>query len=137
MKAPHPNSHTPHRNYSGTGRERGAIKTALETEDADLKQQFTFTSDCKESYEIGSEENVVQYNIWLPEDTLLGFRSFAIHFFWELNKISQLILDTLIDALVFLEPKQKLCVRCTLAMSTSFGRSTIHPSQVSWSTIQL
>ena len=99
MKAPHPNGHTPHRGYSGTGKERGAVKTALETENEDLKKQYTSTADYKESYEIGSEENRVQYNIWLPEDTLPGFRDFTIRFFWELNKTSQFILDALIESL--------------------------------------
>lgn len=41
----------------------------------------------------------MQYNIWLPEDTLPGFRDFTTRFFWELNKTSQLILDALIEAL--------------------------------------
>jgi isopenicillin N synthase-like dioxygenase len=99
MKAPHPDGHTPHRGYSGTGKERGAVKTALETENEDLKQQYTSTADYKESFEIGSEENRVQYNIWLPEETLPGFRDFTTRFFWELNKTAQLILDALIEAL--------------------------------------
>jgi isopenicillin N synthase-like dioxygenase len=99
MKAPHPNGHTPHRGYSGTGRERGAVKTAKETDDEDLKQQYTSTADYKESYEIGSEENDVQYNIWLPEDMLPGFRDFTTGFFWELNKTAKLILEALIEAL--------------------------------------
>jgi isopenicillin N synthase-like dioxygenase len=30
MKAPHPDGPTPHRGYSGTGRERAAAKTAIE-----------------------------------------------------------------------------------------------------------
>lgn len=99
MKAPHPDGHTPHRGYSGTGKERGAVKTANETDDEDLKQQYASTADYKESYEIGSEENRVQYNIWLPEDTLPGFRHFIIGLFWELNKTAQLILEALIESL--------------------------------------
>jgi isopenicillin N synthase-like dioxygenase len=99
MKAPHPNAHTPHRGYSGTGKERAAVKTAGEVDDEDLKQQYTSTADYKESYEIGSEDNLVQYNIWLPEDTLPGFRDFTTRFFWELNKTAKLILDALIEAL--------------------------------------
>jgi isopenicillin N synthase-like dioxygenase len=99
MKAPHPNGHTPHRGYSGTGKERGAVKTAQETDDADLQQQYTSTADFKESYEVGSEDNKVQYNIWLPEATLPGFRDFSTRFFWELDKTARLILDALIAAL--------------------------------------
>lgn len=99
MKAPHPNGHTPHRGYSGTGKERGAVKTAGETGDENLKKEYASTADYKESYEIGSEKNRVQYNIWLPEETLPGFRDFTTHLFWELNKTAQLILDALIEAL--------------------------------------
>jgi isopenicillin N synthase-like dioxygenase len=69
MKAPHP------------GKERGAVKMARETDDEDLKQQYMSTADYKESYEIGSEENLVGYNIWLPEDTLPSFRDFTTRFF--------------------------------------------------------
>ncbi|PVH90423.1 putative leucoanthocyanidin dioxygenase, partial [Periconia macrospinosa] len=99
MKAPHPNGHTPHRGYSGTNKERGAVKTAQETKDGDLQQQYTSTADYKESYEIGSEQNRVQYNIWLPENILPGFRDLTTRLFWELNKTSQLILEALIESL--------------------------------------
>lgn len=47
----------------------------------------------KESYEVGSEENKIQYNIWLPEHVLPGFRQFTTEFFWTLNKLSDQILD--------------------------------------------
>lgn len=53
----------------------------------------------QESYEVGSEENKVQYNIWLPEDVLPGFRSFTTELFWELNKTSNAILEALIMSL--------------------------------------
>ncbi|OCL06357.1 putative leucoanthocyanidin dioxygenase [Glonium stellatum] len=99
MKAPHPDSTTPHRGYSGTGREKGAAKTALETTDEAQKDAYSKTTDYKESYEIGSEENSVQYNIWLPEEVFPGFRHFTTQFFWELNKTANAILEALIMSL--------------------------------------
>lgn len=61
----------------------------------------------KESYEVGSEENKVQYNIWLPEEVLPGFRDFTTKFFWELNKTSNAILDALIMSLNLTEKEAK------------------------------
>ncbi|KAH8701528.1 putative leucoanthocyanidin dioxygenase [Talaromyces proteolyticus] len=99
MKAPHPDGTVPHRGYSGLGREQGAAKTALETDDEIEKDAYTSASDYKESYEIGSEENRIQYNIWLPEDVFPGFRHFTIELFWTLNKTTNAILDALIMSL--------------------------------------
>ncbi|KAF2686896.1 putative leucoanthocyanidin dioxygenase [Lentithecium fluviatile CBS 122367] len=96
MKAPHPNGPVPHRGYSGTGRENPAKKTALEaTEDAQ-KDEYSKIVDFKESYEIGSDENAVHYNIWLPDDVLPGFRRATTKLFWELYKTAQALLDALI-----------------------------------------
>ncbi|KAF2785925.1 putative leucoanthocyanidin dioxygenase [Melanomma pulvis-pyrius CBS 109.77] len=101
MKAPHPDGPTPHRGYSGTGRERAAAKTEAETWDGlDGEEKIT---DYKESYEIGSEENKIQYNIWLPEEVFPGFREFTTKFYWELNKTAMFILDALILSLEFTE----------------------------------
>ena len=55
--------------------------------------------DLQESYEVGSEENLEQYNIWLPEAVLPGFRDFTTQLFWRLNETSMAILDTLIMSL--------------------------------------
>ncbi|CAG8960681.1 hypothetical protein HYFRA_00013449 [Hymenoscyphus fraxineus] len=99
MKAPHPDAMVPHRGYSGIGREKGAAKTALETDDEAKKDVYLNTSDYKESYEIGSEENSVQYNIWLPEEVLPNFRQFTTKFFWELHKTASMILEALIMGL--------------------------------------
>jgi isopenicillin N synthase-like dioxygenase len=49
----------------------------------------------KETFEIGSEENKANYNIWLPEDVLPGFREFALELFRELNVLSDAILEAL------------------------------------------
>ncbi|KAF1978149.1 putative leucoanthocyanidin dioxygenase [Bimuria novae-zelandiae CBS 107.79] len=94
MKAPHPDGPIPHRGYSGSGRERAANKTALETND-----DYSNVADVKEIYELGSDKNTLQYNIWLPEHVLPGFRDFTTKLFWELHKTSQAILEALIMSL--------------------------------------
>ncbi|KAF2868456.1 putative leucoanthocyanidin dioxygenase [Massariosphaeria phaeospora] len=103
MKAPHPDGPTPHRGYSGTGRERGAAKTETESWDGVKKQDYEGIIDYKESYEIGSEENEVQYNIWLPEDVFPEFRPFTTKFYWELHKAAMAILKVLIESLELTE----------------------------------
>lgn len=100
MKAPHPEGPTPHRGYSGTGRENAARKT--ETEDWEGKAKsddYIQSTDYKESYEIGSEENKVDYNIWLPEDLFPGFREWGLRFYWELDKVGKAILEALMMSL--------------------------------------
>lgn len=47
MKAPHPDGMVPHRGYSGMGREKGAAKTALETDDESEKDAYLNISDYK------------------------------------------------------------------------------------------
>lgn len=47
----------------------------------------------QESYEIGSEDNPPQPNIWLPEETLPGYRSFTTKLYWELDKTAKRILE--------------------------------------------
>ena len=53
----------------------------------------------QESYEIGSEENAEQYNIWLPEPVFPGFRACTTQLFWRLNDLSMAILEALIMSL--------------------------------------
>ncbi|KAJ3543706.1 hypothetical protein NM208_g3441 [Fusarium decemcellulare] len=82
MKAPHPDAPVPHRGYSGPGREY-------------------------ESFEMGSEENKREPNIWPPEEVYPGFRDFLVKFYWELNKTSLAILDALIMSLDLTEDEAK------------------------------
>ena len=49
LKAPHPEGMTPHRGYSGVGREQGGAKGALDTDDKDMKDSLLKTSDYKAS----------------------------------------------------------------------------------------
>jgi isopenicillin N synthase-like dioxygenase len=61
----------------------------------------------QESYEVGSDENEIQYNIWLPEEVFPGFRDFTTKFYWELNKTAMFILDALILSLELTEDEAK------------------------------
>ena len=50
MKAPHPDGLTPHRGYSGLGREKGAGKAATDTDDQVRKEQLSRITDYKVSF---------------------------------------------------------------------------------------
>lgn len=47
LKAPHPEGMTPHRGYSGVGREKGGAKGALDTDDKETKNSLFKASDYK------------------------------------------------------------------------------------------
>ena len=47
MKAPHPEGMTPHRGYSGLGREQAGAKGALDTDDEGRKEELLKTVDYK------------------------------------------------------------------------------------------
>lgn len=49
MKAPHPDAFRPHRGYSAIGRERGAAKGAMDTEDEKRKEELKRVTDYKVS----------------------------------------------------------------------------------------
>ena len=51
LQAPHPKGVTPHRAYSGLGRERGGAKGALDTDDRRTKDSLLKTSDYKARFE--------------------------------------------------------------------------------------
>lgn len=89
MQAPHPDGPEVHRGYSYPGLEK--VSQYMDG-DEKVGEQLRETKDCKESYEVGSEENPQQPNVWLPEDTLPGFKSFTTKFYWECNKVAQSIL---------------------------------------------
>ncbi|MCJ1385481.1 hypothetical protein MMC17_008604 [Xylographa soralifera] len=97
MKAPHPASSVPHRGYSPPGLEKVYAKKLCDGDDVEISQGKSLrkVKDFKESYEIGSEDNPSQPNIWLPEIILPGYRKFMLHFYWELNKSAQMILQAI------------------------------------------
>ncbi|GKT91133.1 flavonol synthase/flavanone 3-hydroxylase [Colletotrichum tofieldiae] len=76
-KAPHPPEGWWHRGYSGIGRE----KVSQMVFDAKQISELRKVPDFKESYEIGREDDDHLPNIWIPEGSLPGFRSFFNHFY--------------------------------------------------------
>ncbi|KAI1129034.1 Clavaminate synthase-like protein [Nemania abortiva] len=92
MKAPHPVGNIHHRGYSGIGQEKVYMQDDLETQGS---QGLRKISDYKESYEIGSEHDPAQTNIWLPEDVLLGFRGSMNSLYARLVDVSRSILDAI------------------------------------------
>ncbi|KAL9105012.1 MAG: hypothetical protein Q9163_000109 [Psora crenata] len=94
MLAPHPPGFTVHRGYSWPGLEK--VSNAMGDEkDEDLPAKLREVSDVKESYEIGSEEDPDQPNVWLPEDVLPGYRTFMMDFYWECHRAAQTILSVM------------------------------------------
>jgi hypothetical protein len=73
MRAPHPPGPFPHRGYSGKAPE----------------------GELKESYEVGSEEDDQQQNIWLPDDTLPGFRAYALSLYERRASVGSVLLHTI------------------------------------------
>lgn len=65
-------------------------------------------TDFKESYEIGSEENPAQPNVWLPEEVLPGFRAFMTTFYWEFNDAACLVLEAFTQGLNLSESDRDL-----------------------------
>lgn len=66
MLAPHPDGPQVHRGYSHPGLEKVSQYAGGEEE---VGEKLRETTDCKESYEIGSEENGEQPNVWLQEES--------------------------------------------------------------------
>ncbi|KAH9904400.1 hypothetical protein F4778DRAFT_61393 [Xylariomycetidae sp. FL2044] len=92
MKAPHPPSNTHHRGYSGISQEKVYTQADLEAQGSgDLRK----ISDYKESYEVGSEQDAAQPNIWLPEDVLPDFRSSMNALYARLAGVSGVILGAI------------------------------------------
>lgn len=109
MLAPHPNGPAVHRGYSWPGLEKVSNLMGDE-DDADMAKKERQITDVKvptpfqshhtnstepslqESYEIGSESNTDQPNVWLPEHVLPGFREFTTEFYWECHEAAKMIL---------------------------------------------
>ncbi|RDL37695.1 Clavaminate synthase-like protein [Venustampulla echinocandica] len=92
MLAPHPDGPTVHRGYSWPGLEK--VSQVIST-DPQVGEKLRAVVDCKESYEVGSEENAEQPNIWLPEPVLPGFREFMTSFYWQCSKASREVLTAI------------------------------------------
>ncbi|KAL9122792.1 MAG: hypothetical protein Q9187_000654 [Circinaria calcarea] len=96
MKAPHPAGLIPHRGYSAPGKERAFQKEDHDASDAKRQEMLHQTQDWKESYEVGDDANKKDYNIWLPEITLPGFRQQSSKIFERLRELSFAVLEALI-----------------------------------------
>ncbi|KAG0651919.1 2-oxoglutarate-dependent dioxygenase htyE, partial [Hyphodiscus hymeniophilus] len=102
MLAPHPDGPTVHRGYSYPGLEK--VSQVIST-DLEVGEKLREVKDCKESYEIGSEDNDEQPNVWLPEEVLPGYRKFMTDFYWECAKTSRDILQALGTGLGLNDPE--------------------------------
>ncbi|KAG8529083.1 uncharacterized protein KY384_005718 [Bacidia gigantensis] len=95
MLAPHPPGFAVHRGYSWPGLEKVSNAMGDEEDKDEEIDKLRSVSDVKESYEIGSEDNKQQPNIWLPEDVLPGFRSFMSDFYWECFRAAENIMSAM------------------------------------------
>lgn len=102
MQAPHPDGPEVHRGYSYPGLEKVSQYT---DDDSAVVEALRSVTDCKDSYEIGSESNSDQPNIWLPESTLPGFRAFTTEFYWECNRVAREILKAIAFGLGLEDPE--------------------------------
>ncbi|RXW17558.1 hypothetical protein EST38_g8297 [Candolleomyces aberdarensis] len=91
MLAPHPPSGTHHRGYSAPGVEQ--VGKSMDISQA--SKSLPTTSDIKESFECGKEDDSLMPNIWLPEDVLPGFREVCLDFYWTCYELEKHILRAL------------------------------------------
>jgi isopenicillin N synthase-like dioxygenase len=75
---PHPPEGWYHRGYSGVGREK-VVQMVFDEEGIERERK---RPDCKESYEMGNEDDIAKLrNIWPAEEVIPGFRQFFIRFY--------------------------------------------------------
>ncbi|KAI1935652.1 hypothetical protein LOZ66_005192 [Ophidiomyces ophidiicola] len=91
QKAPHPSGASVHRGYSCPGLEKVSQATS-DREDAELAKKLREVIDYKESYDMGSDENQMQSNVWIPEEMLPGFRKFMTQFYCDCFQVAKNIL---------------------------------------------
>lgn len=101
LLAPHPPGPEVHRGYSQPGLEK---VSQYYGGDEDVGKKLREVVDCKESYEIGSEGNPEQPNVWLPEHVFPGFRDFTTEFYWRCHSLSQKILHLIALGLELPDP---------------------------------
>jgi len=116
MKAPHRDGLLPHRGYSGLGKEKLYSKDEVAVQDdvvgalrkmGDFKaclfsptwegerEGCALTCLQKESYEIGSEHNDQQGNIWLPEEVLPGFQTYMSGLYDRFAVVGKAVFDAI------------------------------------------
>ncbi|MCJ1405378.1 hypothetical protein MMC11_008605 [Xylographa trunciseda] len=111
MKAPHPAGMVPHRGYSAPGKERAFQKGDHDQSDAQRQEMLRMTQDWKESYEVGDDANKKDYNIWLPDSTLPGFRARSTEIFNALRELSFAVLEALIMGMNLTEKESEVITR--------------------------
>lgn len=92
MKAPHPPGFAVHRGYSWPGLEKVSNALGDSEHATEFAKQLRQVQDYKESFEIGSEDNSEQPNIWLPDLVLPSFRPLMTTFYWRCFETAQCIL---------------------------------------------
>lgn len=94
IKAPHPPGWAVHRGYSWPGLEK--VSEAISgTDDDDTVEKLRAVQDFKESYEVGSENNMDQPNVWPPHDVLPEWRPTMQKFYWTCFEAAKTILRAL------------------------------------------
>ncbi|KAI9860488.1 MAG: hypothetical protein M1813_006147 [Trichoglossum hirsutum] len=91
LLAPHPPGGSHHRGYSGISQEK-VSQNVFDADDIAVERAIP---DFKESYESGNVNDEMQPNIWLPEETLPGFRGFMEAFFGDCAPLIHSILHAL------------------------------------------
>jgi len=86
MLAPHPPGYAVHRGYSKPGLEK--VNHWVDGDALPDTSTAGQVQEAKESYEVGSEENVDQPNVFLPDSVFPGFRDDTLKLYWELHKAS-------------------------------------------------
>lgn len=93
LKAPHPAEATHHRGYSSVGQEKVSLYPDPIT---GAMASFGATFECKESFDMGRDENdSLTPNIWPPDDLVPGFREANMHLFATLRATAMQVLAAL------------------------------------------
>jgi isopenicillin N synthase-like dioxygenase len=94
LKAPHPPGWAVHRGYSWPGLEK-VSEAVCGADNADTVRSLRAVQDFKESYEVGSESNTEQPNVWLPPDVLPEWQPTMQKFYWTCFEAAKTILRAL------------------------------------------
>ncbi|KAL3477641.1 hypothetical protein BJX99DRAFT_225861 [Aspergillus californicus] len=114
-KAPHPAEGWYHRGYSGIGREK-VVQMVFDSDGIAERRKIP---DVKESFELGNETDERMLNIWIPEESLPGFRGFFANFFQTCSGLETLMLRLIaigmgLEEKFFLEYHQDRTNQCRL-----------------------
>ncbi|KAF2153148.1 Clavaminate synthase-like protein [Myriangium duriaei CBS 260.36] len=107
LRAPHPPEAMPHRGYSHAGMEKVYSKAERDADAASngTGEALRKTEDHKESFEIGSEKNDFQPNIYLPDSIYPGFKQDGLRIYHDFHQAGCRILDALCMSLK-LDPEE-------------------------------